>query len=358
MKYILTFFVSMLFVVPSFAQGRTLLTVSRALTEDMARKTLPEFTRKYLVTVPALNQQVGRALLGTPLSSFQFDTQELDGVNQQIAKFSNCILRTVARESAIPTVGGYIPSFAKDSKIFAQKTGFTYSDMARMLSHTLEEPAHRNFFGYFVKDFRELQRVAINPATGQTLGEALRCAYQQAKEAKSGILVITEETPSSVFSQVESNSYRNSAKYHYEETPRSLKDMYVMDWANGRWISYQKSVLNPLREIQQQSFPNGAVIDVTDNQITVAYGTIRKKDDFSIPITTKWVVRDFLFVHRSSPWYEQLKYAKEKGYYVQVEKIPGIVQEEENPLSNVQFLFARQKGDPLFDNVYELERGF
>lgn len=355
MKYIFTFFLSLFCILPSFAGGSKALTLSRVLMEDIAHKSLPDFTAKYLVTSSALNMQIEKALLSEKNLCL---VQGIDNVSQRIAQFSNCITRAVVGQKPLAAVGGYIPSFAKDSKIFAQQTGFEYSDMSVMLRHSLSEPLERNFAGYYVQDFRELQKVAINPATGQTLDEALRAAYQQATEAKGGILIITEETPEKLETFRRPLFAGGPKVEDAEMVPAGLKDMYVMDWANGRWLSYKRSTLDPLWERQQEVFPNGAIIDVKDNRITVAYGTKRTKDDFTVPVTLTWIIKDFLYVPSSSAWYEQLKYAKEKGYYVQVEKLPGATQEAEDSLSNIRFLFARKKGEPVFDNVYELERSF
>ena len=358
MKYILTFCLSVLFVVPSFVQGRTLLTISRTLTEDMARKNLSDFTAKYLVASSALNTQVERALLSGTGSSFQVPVQGMDAASTAVGRFSNYILRALTRQPVLPAVGGYIPSFAKDSKSFFQNTGFSYSDMALMLRHALEEPASRNFSGYFVKDFRELQKAAITPATGQTLDEALRTAYQQATKAKSGILIITEEEPEQIFVSRRS-LYKGGPKVdNVERIPARLRDMYVMDWANGQWISYKQSTLNPLEQTQENTFAANAVLSMSENHfgLTVAYGRRRVSSDVSIPIQTTFIVNNFVFVRRSSPWFEQLKYAKERGYYIHVVKLPG-TRDTGDELDNFRFLFARKKGDPFFDNVFELERG-
>ena len=358
MKYILTLLVSLLFVVPSFAQGRTLLTLSRTLTEDMARKNLSDFTSKYLVTSSALNTQIENALLFGQ-KSFQVPVQGMDVASTAVGRFSNYILRALARQPMLPAIGGYVPSFAKDSKLFLQNTGFSYSDMAVMLRHALEEPTARNFSGYFVKDFKELQKVAINPATGQTLDEALRTAYQQATKAKSGVLIITEEEPEQ-FIAIRKPLYKGGPKVdNVEMLPARLRDMYVMDWANGQWISYKQSTLNPLEQTQGNTFAANSVLAMSENHfgLTITYGRRRVSGDVSVPIHTTFIVNNIVFVRRSSPWYEQLKYAKEKGYYIHVVELPGAAENEGDKLDNIRFLFARKKGDPFFDNVFVLERG-
>lgn len=359
MKYIVTFLVSLLFVAPSFAQGKVALTVSRTLTEDMARKSLSDFTSKYLVTSRALNSQIENALLFGTTGIAPLSTQGADTANRMIGQLSNSILRALSiQRIQIPAEGGYIPSFAKNSKEFAQNTGFEYSDMALMLRHSLAEPTERNFAGYFVKDFRELQRVAINPATGQTLDEALRSAYQQAQKAKSGILVITEEEPEQIFA-IRKPLYKGGPKIDNVSTlPAGLKDMYVMDWANGQWVSYKQSTLNPLAQTQGNTFASDGVLAMAENHfgLTITYGKRRVSNDPSIPINTTFIIKNILFVRRSSPWFEQLKYAKERGYYVHVVELPtaGVATDK---IDNIRFLFARKKGDPLFNNVFELERG-
>lgn len=359
MKYILSLCLTVLFAVPSFAQGKALVTISRTLTEDMARKTLSEFTGKYLVAAPALNMQIENALLFGQ-SSFQIPMQGMDVANNAIGRLSNYIFRAIARRPVLPAIGGYIPSFAKDTKLFFQDTGFNYSDMALMLRHSLGEPTERNFSGYFVQDFRELQKVAINPATGQTLDEALRTAYQQATKAKSGILIITEEEPAQIFSS-RRPLYKGGPKVeNVERIPARLRDMYVMDWANGQWLSYKQSTLNPLEQTQGSPFTDNNILAMAENHfgLTVTYGKRRVSNGPSIPINTTFIVKDIVFVRRNSPWFEQLKYAKEKGYYVHVVELPGAAQNAGDKLDNIRFLFARKKGDPFFDNVHELERSF
>ena len=349
MKYFFTLLLFVLFTIPSFANGKNPLTLSRYLAQDIAQKSLADFTAKYLVKNSALKARVDKALFS---KQEELPVQGMDRARAEIAKISNNIYRAMVRQPALPAGGGYIPSFSKDSEIFIETTGLHYSDMALMLRHALNDPMERNFAGYFVQDFRELQKIALNPATGQTLDEALRTAYQQAANAKGGILIITEETPEQL------QTFKGKL---YRTVPAGLKDMYVMDWENGQWLSYQKSILDPLWKREKKGVDTnselpfyGAGVVEKEGYLLVESGLVMKDSHYD-PV---WCVKHLIQVPQSSPWFEQLKYANEKGYYILIEDLPGAepgVGEDE--LSNVTFLFARQRGEPLFDNVYELERG-
>lgn len=349
MKYFVSFFLSVLCVVSSFAQGRAIGTLSRSLTKDIARMRGSDFTAKYLVANSSLKHQVEKALLA---KKNVLPTQGMEDACTKIAQLSKNIYCAMQRRPVLPAVGGYISSFAQDSENFIETTDLNYSDMALMLRHALNEPEGRNFAGYFVQDFRELQKVALHPATGQTLDEALRTAYQQAINYKRGILLITEETPEQL------QTFKGK---RYRTVPAGLKDMYVMDWENGQWLSYQKSILDPLWKREKKGVDTnrelpfyGAGVVEKEGYLLVESGLVMKDSHYD-PV---WCVKHLIQVPQSSPWFEQLKYANEKGYYILIEDLPGAepgVGEDE--LSNVTFLFARQRGEPLFDNVYELERG-
>ena len=355
MKHFASLCLSILLTVPAFAQGNFALSLSRQLVEDMSQKTVSEFSAKYLVADVALRNQITNAFLyKAPSSPLQLPVTGLEGANRQIAEMSNTILRLALREKPVlPTAqGGYIPSFTKDSKTFIQQTGFQYSDMAVMLRHALGNPAERNFSGYFVKDFRELQKAALTPATGQTLDEALRTAYQQAAEKKQGILIITEERPE------ELQTFKGK---RYRMAPAGLRDMYVMDWENGHWISYQQSVMDPVLKGGKKGVDtkgllplNGAVvIEREGGDLIVESGLFMKDSQYNLV----YAIEHLLDVPQSSPWFEQLKYAKAKGYYILIKYLPEVEPGVRvDDLSKVTFYFARRRGEPLFDNVYELER--
>lgn len=347
MKYLFTLLVSILFVVPSFAQRKAPLTLSRSLMEDMARKNLPEFTAKYLVASPALGSQVDKALF----PSRDLPVQEDPLASMETDSLSDDIYHVIEQQSELSTLGGYIPSFSQNSKNFIETTGLYYSDMAVMLRHALNEPMARNFSGYFVKDFRELQKVILNPATGQTLDEALRAAYQKAVRSKGGILIITEESPDQ-FKTLQGRFYHGGPLVtKRRRIPAGLKDAYVMDWGRGRWISYKNSVLAPLLK-DEKVLPEW--VDITEKEDGLTVEMIRPmRDSQGIWV---WVVVRSMFVPKDSAWFEQIQYAKQKGYYVLIKDLPGAEEDSEN-LSKVAFLFARKRGDPLFDHVYELERG-
>lgn len=341
------------FALPSWANGNLAMTISRTLMENMAKESPEYFARMYIVGSTLLDKQVSLALF-SPEQQMVEVPPILDTGRDFV--FSTAFPLNINTAPLIEEEAGYMTSFEQASQKFAQKTGLEYSDMAFMLDYALQTPTERNFAGYFVNDFRELQLAAIRPATGQTLKEALRTAYQQAQKNKNGILIITEESPERV-ETFRRSLYKGGPKVDFfEAIPAGLKDMYVLDWENGHWISYRQSVLDPLVKGGKKGLDSrlpyyGATVAEKEGYLEVEYGLVMA-DYRNNPV---FCVRHSIKVPSDSPWFKQLKYAKEKGYYILIQDLPGVEPGvREDDLSKVTFWFARKRGEPFFTNPYEL----
>ncbi len=316
MKYIVSFLLTVIFALPSFAQGQAVIpAIARQFARDVAKKTPGTFASIYIVKSPDLKWQLDQVLFAPQPVTVLPVAKQMNGLTSRLYR--------VAVASGVKTYGGgYISSFLKDSALFEKETGLRFSDMSRMLSYALGNPTEPIFAGYFVKDFEELHKIAVHPATGQTLEKALQSAYEKAAADKKGLFIITKQTP---------------------ENP--LDDLYVMDWQNGKWLSYQKSFLKekwakPWRNV----YPAGeARIEVKGNRIRLGPG--KTEIDNSV-----------VQVSKNSSLGKQILYAKEKGYFVYVENaFPALFPPTRDPL-RFSVWFAKWFGAPLFNDVYELEK--
>lgn len=317
MKHIVSLLLTVIFVLPSFAQGQTVVPViARQFARDIAKKTPGTFASIYIVKSPDLKWQLDQVLFAPQPVTVLPVAKQMNGLTSRIYRFA-------VASGVNKTYGaGYISSFSKDSALFEKETGLRFSDMSRMLSYALGNPTEPIFAGYFVKDFEELHKIAVHPATGQTLEEALQSAYEKAAADKKGLFIITKQTPKN-----------------------PLDDLYVMDWQDGKWLSYQKSFLKekwtkPWRNV----YPAGEVrIEVKGNRIRLGPG----KTEFDNSVVQ---------VSKNSSLGKQILYAKEKGYLVYVENaFPALFPPTRDPL-RFSVWFAKWFGAPLFNDVYELEK--
>ena len=316
MKHIVSLLLTVIFVLPSFAQGQTVVPViARQFARDIAKKTPGTFASIYIVKSPDLKWQLDQVLFAPQPVTVLPVAKQMNGLTSRL-------YRVAVASGVNKTYGaGYISSFSKDSALFEKETGLRFSDMSRMLSYALGNPTEPIFAGYFVKDFEELHKIAVHPATGQTLEEALQSAYEKAAADKKGLFIITKQTPKN-----------------------PLDDLYVMDWQDGKWLSYQKSFLKEKWKQASKLFPDdGARIEVKGNHITLGPGR------------TKFDGRR-VQVSKNSSLGKQILYAKEKGYYVYVDNVfPAVFAPTRDPL-RFSVWFAKRFGAPLFNNVYELEK--
>lgn len=322
MKYIVSFLLTVIFALPSFAQGQAVIpAIARQFARDVAKKTPGTFASIYIVKSPDLKWQLDQVLFAPQPVTVLPVAKQMNGLTSRLYR--------VAVASGVKTYGGgYISSFLKDGALFEKETGLRFSDMSRMLSYALGNSTEPIFAGYFVKDFEELHKIAVHPATGQTLEEAMQSAYEKATADEKGLFIITKKIP------------ENST----DLVSGSLDDLYVMDWQDGKWLSYQKSFLKEKWKQASKLFPDdGARIEVKGNRIRLGPG----KTEFDNSVVQ---------VSKNSSLGKQILYAKEKGYLVYVENaFPALFPPTRDPL-RFSVWFAKWFGAPLFNDVYELEK--
>ena len=354
MRYLFAIFLSVLFAIPAFAQGKGPLTVSRHVINIMAQKGSAYFAKHYVLPNRYFRVAIWQEFVDykKSISLCQLPVEGQSAANTMISSLSNKIFRTAARQIELLSRScdspGYMTSFARVSQEAPRRTGLEYSDMALILRYALQDPTGRNFSGYFVKDIRDLQKVAIHPATGQTLDEALRTAYQQAAQTERGLLIITEELPEQCRRKPVQNFKVGPVTYTEERGPAQLKDMYVLDWINGEWISYKKS-------FDLVSEPKEAIVHITEENFIIEEQVPRRR---GVVIEEQGMQRrgNVRVVKRASELGQQIEYARKKGYPVYLKLRDQTYGDPLKTQPDFVILFAKEQGMPRYDDVYELER--
>ena len=241
-------------------------------------------------------------------------------------------------------VDGYIRSFSKELKSFEESLR-QHNLIPTLLQQTLYDylgngAKEARFSGAFLPNLKVLEYASQFSLQMGTFEEAFAKAYADAMAAKSGFFVIAEHPRSALQSP---------------DQVHRVKDLYILDLQNRRWISYNQSKALAWREISHSAAPTvdpqrGAKVERIKIQVPQLF-QLNQRDGAMASYTHEFVVvsnGDNLEMVIPSTFQraKEALAAYDKGYYIYLFK---------DDKGTTKMLFAAKKGYPLFNTVKETE---
>lgn len=337
---------------------------------DRATLSPKEFAHQYVVPSATLATEIMKGMSNSEVGSYNY--RRALGVQTKTQflgeNLSRRITRRMVPEIELTKMDGYIYSFPKEMKRLDFGTE-RYTRLTRMwwtLEKLLKQPAagqlEERFTGAFLPNLETLEYAAQFAFKATTLDEAFKKAAADGMAGKSGFFVIGEHP-------------KTSPGATPEEVHR-LKDLYIMDLENGKWISYNQSKAEAWRHILAVT-PNGEygaqimpinslykrevetpirVLDAEKVQVLSNDGetgiiSTDALEQFQI-LGAKYTVYDSVFVPRKNPYYI---YLETKGEPVPLSEDAAKVFGIKAIYLDYKVLFAVKKGYPLFNSIREVE---
>lgn len=350
--------------IPAAAIGPDLMKAYK----DYTTLPMKEFVAQYIVPSATLSAEIMKGMRNSLVGSYHYRRAlNVQAKTQFLGEeLSRRIVRRLVPEIELTKMDGYIRSFPKAMKRLDPETDL-YTTLTRMqwtLEKLLRQPAsaqsERRFSGAFLPNLETLEYASQFAFKATTLDEAFNKAVADGMAAKSGFFVIGEH-PQTVGST--------------EEVHR-LKDLYIMDLENGKWLSYNQSKSEAWKQILAAA-PNGEygaqvmpinslykrevetpirVLDAEKVQVLSNDGetgiiSTDALEQFQI-LGAKYTVYDSAFVPRKEPYYI---YLETRGEPVPLSEDAAKVFGIKAIYLDYTVQFAAKKGYPLFNSIREVE---
>ena len=342
----------------------------------MAHATLPmkEFVSQYIVPSSTLTAEIMKGMRNSVVGSY--DYRRALNVQAQTRflgnNLSRLIVRRVVPEIELTKMDGYIRSFPKEMKRLDAGTD-RYTAFTRMqwtLEKLLQQPSsaqsEERFSGAFLPNLETLEYASQFASKATTLDEAFSKAVADGMASKSGFFVIGEHS--------------QTATGGVEDVHR-LKDLYIMDLENGKWISYNQSKSEAWKQILaaapgqygaqvipsnslRQRYVNTPLRDGNttywlDTEKITVLSNDGKTGVIVTDLTQIFEIRDALYdvrnhnyVPREEPYYIHLQ---PEGELIPLPKEAAEILGIEAIYPSYKLLFAGKKGWPLFNTTKEVE---
>ncbi len=303
------------------------------------------FVEESIVPSESLTRQILEGMNSAVGSKSYNHALQLEGNIQWLGNnLATRIARLAYPNLKLTKVDGYIRSFPKELKSFEmalRRDNLIPTLLQQYLYDYIGDGVKEaRFSGAFLPNLKALEYASQFSLQMGTFDEAFEKAYADATAAKSGFFVIAEHPRSALQSP---------------DQVHRVKDLYILDLQNRRWISYNQSKALAWREISHSAAPTvdpqrGAKVERIKIQVPQLF-QLNQRDGAMASYTNEFVVvsngDDLEMVIPST--FQRAKEALaayDKGYYIYLFK---------DDKGTTKMLFAAKKGYPLFNTVKETE---
>ena len=338
---------------------------------DHATLSMKEFTRQYVVPSATLTTEIMKGMVNSEVGSYNYRRALNVQARTQFLgdDLSKRIVRWMVPEIQLTKMDGYIRSFSKAMKQFDPGTD-RYTRFTRMwwtLEKLLKQPStdqvEERFSGAFLPNLVTLEYASQFAYKATTLDEAFKKASLDGAAAKAGFFVIGEHPRT------------DSPQIPGMEEVHRLKDLYILDLENGKWISYNQSKalawkqilaaapgqygaqIMPINSLYKREVDtpirvlDAEKVQVLSNDGETGIISTDALEQFQI-LGAKYTVYDSAFVPRKEPYYI---YLETRGEPIPLSEDAAKVFGIKAIYLDYTVRFAAKKGYPLFNSIREVE---